>query len=68
MIKSLKIQIFLSIIFVIVSCKQIPISNIFPDRGPLSGNTRVVIFSPSFSKLNKALYPNPKVCFQKNIY
>ena len=37
------------------------IENIFPDRGPISGGTRIVIFLKNQTKINYRKFPNPKV-------
>ena len=46
---------------------QVNISNIFPDRGPLDGNTRVLIYSKQFHKLNSRSYQRAKVKYLKRI-
>ena len=41
--------------------KPLKIENIFPDKGPITGRTRVVIFNKDFYNINIKKYVSPKV-------
>ena len=57
----IKLFYFIFLILSLISSKQLNIENIFPDRGPLSGGTRLLVFNAGLQKINIKKYPNPKV-------
>ena len=60
-----KLKLIFLLIFIIftkfTNTQEVPIKHIFPNRGPISGNTRVIIYSKLFTQVSSGVYQSPKV-------